>query len=537
MTDTPDVDMKENGVNGTQELTAEEKARREQLEATDPGALQQMIEEKARAYLAKQTHRVIIPSYAAWFDRQSINEVEKKSLPEFFNGRNRTKTPQVYREYRDFMVDTYRLDPTEYLTVTACRRNLAGDVCTIMRVHAFLEQWGLINYQIDPETRPSLLTPQFTGHFQVVLDTPRGLQPFTPAEGSKSSEGEVEDSITDKKLEQSAKQSKDKDVIPVNLELRRNIYDSAADAGALVDEKTRKYSSVSQRTYNCYTCGEDTTSVRFYNLQSKQSTGALCFKHGFFPSNFNSSDFVKLEQSQNAGSNWTEQEVLLLLEGVEMYENDWDSIAYHVGTRTREACVIKFLQLPIEDPYLIKNAANKGGDGPQETDKGVTSILKTLHKLQKSLTNANGSSDLSSRAAELAKQEADHQSKLTSSLVEAQLRKFELKMKKFEEMEAILNEERRSLERARQRLYLDRLSLNGQAQAVVDKLKEAAELGPHSEDAIALAEEAKQLAAKDPKLSVVTGDGGEGRLGKIVPKPALKPLSIDTPQTFKLWTP
>ena len=41
-----------------------------------------------------------------------------------------------------------RLNPTEYLTSTACRRNLAGDVCAIMRVHAFLEQWGLVNYQV-----------------------------------------------------------------------------------------------------------------------------------------------------------------------------------------------------------------------------------------------------------------------------------------------------------------------------------------------------------------------------------------------------
>lgn len=46
------------------------------------------------------------------------------------------------------MIDTYRLNPTEYLTSTACRRNLAGDVCAIMRVHAFLEQWGLLNYQV-----------------------------------------------------------------------------------------------------------------------------------------------------------------------------------------------------------------------------------------------------------------------------------------------------------------------------------------------------------------------------------------------------
>ena len=54
-----------------------------------------------------------------------------------------------YLIIRDFMINTYRLNPHEYLTVTACRRNLAGDVCAIIRVHAVLEQWGLINYQVN----------------------------------------------------------------------------------------------------------------------------------------------------------------------------------------------------------------------------------------------------------------------------------------------------------------------------------------------------------------------------------------------------
>lgn len=31
------------------------------------------------------------------------------------------------------MIDTYRLNPQEYLTSTSCRRNLTGDVCAIMR--------------------------------------------------------------------------------------------------------------------------------------------------------------------------------------------------------------------------------------------------------------------------------------------------------------------------------------------------------------------------------------------------------------------
>ena len=110
--------------------------------------IQQRQRDAARKYISIQTHEIIIPSYAAWFDISEIHDIERRSLPEFFNNRNRSKTPSVYKEYRDFMVNTYRLNPVEYLTVTACRRNMTGDVCAIIRVHAFLEQWGLINYQV-----------------------------------------------------------------------------------------------------------------------------------------------------------------------------------------------------------------------------------------------------------------------------------------------------------------------------------------------------------------------------------------------------
>jgi SWI/SNF related-matrix-associated actin-dependent regulator of chromatin subfamily C len=112
------------------------------------GPTKSSIEASARSHLVSQTHAIILPSYSTWFDMHTIHPIEKKALAEFFNGRNRSKTPAVYKDYRDFMINTYRLNPVEYLTVTACRRNLAGDVCAIMRVHSFLEQWGLINYQV-----------------------------------------------------------------------------------------------------------------------------------------------------------------------------------------------------------------------------------------------------------------------------------------------------------------------------------------------------------------------------------------------------
>lgn len=118
-------------------------------DATTPAAPKTAVEQSARSHLIDQNHAIILPSYSAWFDMHDIHSIERKGLPEFFNNRNRSKTPAVYKDYRDFMVNTYRLNPAEYLTVTACRRNLAGDVCAIMRVHAFLEQWGLINYQVS----------------------------------------------------------------------------------------------------------------------------------------------------------------------------------------------------------------------------------------------------------------------------------------------------------------------------------------------------------------------------------------------------
>ncbi|KAL8704525.1 MAG: hypothetical protein Q9225_008083, partial [Loekoesia sp. 1 TL-2023] len=84
-------------------------------------------EASARSHLIQQTYSIILPSYSTWFDMHKIHEQERRALPEFFNNRNRSKTEAVYKDYRDFMINTYRLNPAEYLTVTACRRNLAGD--------------------------------------------------------------------------------------------------------------------------------------------------------------------------------------------------------------------------------------------------------------------------------------------------------------------------------------------------------------------------------------------------------------------------
>lgn len=83
-----------------------------------------------------------------------MSDLEKESLPEFFNERYPSKTPTVYKEYRNFMIALYRMNPSVYLSATTVRRHLAGDVNAIIRVHAFLEKWGLINFQVHPRYKP-----------------------------------------------------------------------------------------------------------------------------------------------------------------------------------------------------------------------------------------------------------------------------------------------------------------------------------------------------------------------------------------------
>ncbi len=61
---------------------------------------------------------------------------------------------------------------------------------------------------------------------------------------------------------------------------------------------------------------------------------------------------LKNKTAASLTRDWTEQETLLLLEALELYKDDWNKVCEHVGTRTQDECILHFLRLPIEDPYL-----------------------------------------------------------------------------------------------------------------------------------------------------------------------------------------
>ncbi|MDC5626403.1 hypothetical protein OFN08_18400, partial [Acinetobacter baumannii] len=75
---------------------------------------------------------------------------------------------------------------------------------------------------------------------------------------------------------------------------------------------------------------------------------------------------------------WTDQELLLLLKAIEMYDNDLIRICGHVGSRTKEQCIAKFIQLPIEDRYLEKTLTKEIYDKKKETGDKSTGDSKAL---------------------------------------------------------------------------------------------------------------------------------------------------------------
>jgi len=122
------------------------------LGKTDEDAEEKLLIEIEKQY---QKQSFIIPSCAQWFDFSTIHELEMQSLPEFFCDKFPHKNPQTYLNYRNYIIKMYRENPNAYLSATECRKKLPGDICSIIRLHAFLEHWGLINFNVEPYLIPA----------------------------------------------------------------------------------------------------------------------------------------------------------------------------------------------------------------------------------------------------------------------------------------------------------------------------------------------------------------------------------------------
>ncbi|KAL1519578.1 hypothetical protein AB1Y20_023116 [Prymnesium parvum] len=327
--------------------------------------------------------QIPMPSHAAWFRLDAVHEIERGALPEFFDGSARLKTEETYVQARNFIVGTYREQPTLPITVTECRRHIALDVGAVMRLHQFLEHWGIINY------------------CSVKL---AGMQ----------------------------------------------VRHAATVAGVSLE-------------------GPAASSVATHMLTLPAGTN-LSLRHERFP-------------ADAAAEEWSEQDTLALLEGLEKYEDRWEDVATYVGKPAAQ-CVRQFLRLPIEEPYaatppettrraneppadamlcqlaLLAAAVSPPTAGEGSTAADGAAVAKAASEAADSLrTSANECLESIRTASQVAERaEKASINELVARVVDTQLKRVELKMRQLDELTSFVRQESAQLERMRHQVFAERMS-------------------------------------------------------------------------------
>ncbi|XP_008796581.2 SWI/SNF complex subunit SWI3A [Phoenix dactylifera] len=283
-----------------------------------------------------------IPSSSNWFQWDEIHGTERRELPDFFDGSAASRNVRVYKEYRDFIINKFREDPSRRLTFTEVRKSLIGDVGTLRKVFLFLERWGLINFGVsDGRPRPT----EEVGPRVVVEEPGAGVQ-----------------------------------VMPASSKLASGRSVAAATAAGAGETGFRlpplsSYSDVfgdwaPGKGPVCAVCGDQCVSGRHEPLM--EGGFVVCLKCSKTENEIegksadDNSDRVDGNANHATGA-WTDAETLLLLEAVLKHGDDWDLIAQHVRTKNRLDCIARLIQLPFGDhmlgtfsgKYDAKNSGNQ----------------------------------------------------------------------------------------------------------------------------------------------------------------------------------
>ncbi|KAJ8563616.1 hypothetical protein K7X08_032068 [Anisodus acutangulus] len=284
----------------------------------------------------------VVPMHADWFSPNTVHRLERQVVPHFFSGKSAEHTPEKYMECRNCIVAKYMESPVKHLSVADCHGIVAGvSADDVTRIARFLDHWGIINYCAIPPKGEALKDGTY------LSEDPNG-DLCVPSVGLKSIDSLVQ-------FDKPKCRLKAKDVYP---ELVRDCDDDSD-----FDSSIREL--LSEIRCNC--CSRP-VSLAYY--QSQKEIDILlcldCFHEGRFVAGHSSLDFVKVSSMKDYGDldgdTWTDQETLLLLEGMQLYNENWNQIAEHVGTKSKAQCILHFVRLPV-DGAPLENIELPGASG------------------------------------------------------------------------------------------------------------------------------------------------------------------------------
>ncbi|CAN1130507.1 SWI/SNF complex subunit SWI3C [Linum perenne] len=274
---------------------------------------------------------LVVPMHSDWFAPATVHRLERQVAPHFFSGKSTDHTPEKYMDCRNHIVAKYMENPDKRLTVPECQGLVPGiGDEELSRIVRFLDHWGIINYCAAAPSRESwnsssYLRDDVNGEVQV------------PSAALKSIDSLI-------KFDKPKCGLKAADVYSSS-----SCHDNLSD----LDNKIRERLSENCCNY----CGRPLLN---HYYQSQKDVDILlcaeCFHDGRFVIGHSSLDFIKMDSTNDYGDgdgeSWNDQETFLLLEAMEMYNENWNEIADHVGSKSKAQCILHFLRLPMEDGRL-----------------------------------------------------------------------------------------------------------------------------------------------------------------------------------------
>ncbi|KAK2391416.1 SWI/SNF complex subunit SWI3A [Trifolium repens] len=298
-----------------------------------------------------------IPSSSKWFAWDEIHETEKTSFKEYFDGTSISRTPKIYKEYRDFIINKYREEPSRRLTFTEVRKSLVGDVSFLYKVFLFLEHWGLINYgarsggeaeKEHDEEMCKLKVEEGAPNGIRVVATPNSLKPIS--------------------------------LPKIGTDNGNNVSGSGLKMPLLASYSDVYGDLIRRKEFSCGNCGDKCGSGHYRSTKDNSIICTKCFKNGNYGEKRSMEDFILNESSEisaNHSAIWTEGETLLLLESVLKHGDDWELVVQSVKTKTKLECISKLIELPFGE--LMLGSARRNGNS-----YSVTGIMNNGKEVQPS---------------------------------------------------------------------------------------------------------------------------------------------------------
>jgi SWI/SNF related-matrix-associated actin-dependent regulator of chromatin subfamily C len=301
-----------------------------------------------------------------------------------------------------------------YLSSNACRKHLAGDAFAILRIHSFLEHWGLINFKINAKFKPNFIPKAFNFKSPIYIDS--NLFMFdnnNPNNNNISNYNNPESNIV------LTNQNKNITTLyPIN-NLPNKIFnnflnDCISDKENCENSELKKFEKINFLSQNyrpkCDVCGnlctmdwyitkdnkneEENDSDNDLNFSINIDEKSLnkeyfivcetCFGDQNIPlpnnlkrENFELSSIYNLFSKEKLNEKiinklneqkWTEEEDKKLLEGLKK-DKSWDQLMESFGNdkqKTKQDCILHLLQMPMNNMNEKYNNDNDSEDENEE---------------------------------------------------------------------------------------------------------------------------------------------------------------------------